>query len=445
MTTKKTKSLFPIATALRAGLEGYSFKTLKADFVAGLIVSLIALPLSMALSIAVGLPPQHGLYTAIVAGVAAALLGGSATQVSGPTAAFVVILAPIVTQYGLHGIIWCQIMAGVTLIALGTARLGQLIHRVPHSVTLGFTAGIAVTIGTLALNDFLGLGIEKFSGHYIEKATLILSRIPEMHGQEFAVGLATLLVIIFLPARIAAKLPSPVAGIALGALIAWLFSQQGVAVDALDTRFFYDTPEGGQGAGIPPYPPVFHLPGGVDSLFKIPSFEEFRTLLMPAFVIAALAGLESLLSATVADKMTYTKHDPNAELNGIGIANILSGLAAGIPATGTIARTATNIHAGAKTPFASVFHALLLLLYMVTLAPYISIMPMASLAALLLMVAWRMSHVHEFIETVKKSPKNEVIVLLSTFLLTVFVDMVAGVTIGIVLSFLLPTKDKTHA
>jgi len=439
---KHRKPLFSIATALRDGLKNYNVRSFKDDCIAGLIVSLIALPLAMALSIAVGLPPQHGLYTAIVAGIATALLGGSPTQVSGPTAAFVVIVAPIVSDFGLHGIIWCQIIAGAILIAFGTARLGKLISYVPYTVVTGFTSGIAVVIGTLALNDFFGLGIAQLNGDYLRKVATIAGHFPSLRPPELAVGLVSLLAIIFF-GKVTAKIPSPIVGIALGTLLAWIFGHNGIPVDTLGTRFSYATAEGLK-HGIPPYAPVFHLPTFREGdLFSIPDRAEFMKLLKPSLVIAALAALESLLSATVADDMAKTKHDPDAELNGIGIANILSGLASGIPATGAIARTATNIHAGARTPLASVCHALFILLYVLTLAPLIDHVPMASLAALLLMVAFRMSHARQFLHIVRTAPASDVVVLIGCFIPTVLIDMVAGVTTGMVLAgFFLAKKFR---
>ncbi|MCE9507845.1 MAG: STAS domain-containing protein [Alphaproteobacteria bacterium] len=435
----KRKHFFPIATALLAGIRKYNAHTFKDDLIAGLIVSLIALPLAMALAIAVGLPPQHGLYTAIVAGIAAALLGGSMTQVSGPTAAFVVIVAPIISDLGLHGIVWCQIIAGIMLVALGTARLGKLITYVPYPVTMGFTAGIGVVIGTLALNDFFGLGIAQLKGDYIEKVITIARHFPELKLPELAIGAVTLAAIAFF-GKITDKIPSPVIGIALGTLLAWIFSHNGIAIDTLGTRFSYETAEGLK-HGIPPYPPVFHLPTFAhDQLFSIPGYAEFKKLLGPSMVIAALAALESLLSATVADSMAGTRHNPNAELNGIGIANVLSGLASGIPATGAIARTSVNIHAGAKTPLASAIHALFILIYVLTLSPFINHIPMAALAALLLSVAWRMSHAGQFIRTIRIAPHSDVAVLVGCFGLTVFIDMVAGVTAGMILATLLFMK-----
>lgn len=445
-TQKKHRPLFPLATALRVALAHYNRQTLRHDFMAGLVVALIALPLAMALSIAVGLPPQHGLYTAIVAGAVAAIFGGSMTQVSGPTAAFVVIIAPIVADFGLHGLIWCQIFAGILLIIMGTARLGKIISYVPYPVITGFTAGIAVTIATLALNDFLGLGLGNLGGHYAEKVVTIAGALKNTRWAEALIGITTLMAIFIFP-RLAPRVPAPVAGVVIGTALAWILSQNGITVDTLLSRFSYTSADGAVRAGIPPYPPVFHLPGGADTLFKIPDFAEFRTLLVPSILIAALAGLESLLSAAVADSMVQTKHDPNAELNGIGIANILSGLVAGIPATGAIARTAANIHAGGRTPVSALFHSLILLVIVVTCARWISHIPMSALSALLISVAWRMSHARECLAIIRQAPRSDVVVLLTCFILTVFIDMVAGVAVGMImacLSFMKRMADHTH-
>jgi len=430
------RHLFPLATAMRVSMRKYNLMIFKQDFIAGLVVSLIALPLSMALSIAVGLPPENGIYTAIIAGIAAALLGGSSTQVSGPTAAFVVIVAPIVAKYGLHGIIWCQIFAGIILIILGSARLGRYINYVPYPVTTGFTAGIGLVIATLALNDFFGLGIPKLQGDYIEKLTLLASNMANFNPYEFMVGLASLLVIIFF-GKVTGKIPSQIVGIAFGTLVAWIMSKYGHDVATIGSRFSYEI-AGVKFQGIPPYPPIFHLPTfNAGELFSFPDYNEFKILLVPSLVIAALGALESLLSATVADSMAGTKHNPNSELNGIGIANILSGLASGIPATGAIARTSVNIHSGAKTPIAAIIHALFILVYVLLFVPLINYIPMAALAALMIHTAYKMAHVKQFVHSVKTAPRSDAIVLLTCFILTTFIDMVAGVSVGIVLASLL--------
>ena len=390
----------------------------------------------MALSIAVGLPPQHGLYTAIVAGMAVPLLGGSISQVSGPTAAFVVIVAPIVTEHGLRGLILTTLMAGVLLIAVGIAKLGRYINYVPYPVTTGFTSGIAVVIATLALNDFFGLGIEKLQGEYIHKVGLIVEHIPTLHWPEALVGMVSL-VLMFTSKRFLPKVPPPVVSIGLGTVLAYVLQQHGFDIATIGSRFTYALPDGGTGRGIPPFAPSFHMP-------ELPNLAELKTFMVPALVIAALGALESLLSATVADGMAGTKHNPNSELVGIGIGNILSGLASGIPATGAIARTATNIHSGGKTPLASSIHAGLILLYVLLLAPAMSYIPMASLAALLITVAYRMSHWHQFIRTIRIAPKSDTIVLLACFGFTVFIDMVAGVTVGVVLACFLLMQRIAH-
>jgi SulP family sulfate permease len=411
------------------------------------VVSLVALPLSMALSIAVGLPPQHGIYTAIAAGIITPLLGGAPLQVSGPTAAFVVILAPIVQQFGLRGIIWCSLMAGGILLFFGFSRLGRLINYMPYPVTTGFTSGIAVVLATLSLNDLLGLGIPALTGDYMEKAGRILSALPAFDPYEALVGGITLALLAY-AGRFLRFLPSAIPAMLVGGLLAAFLTAQGQEIDTISSRFSWETEQGETRAGIPSSPPKLHWPGEAHApLYALPSREEIRNFLFPALVIAVLAALESLLSATVADSMSGTRHDPNAELNAIGIGNILSALCAGIPATGAIARTATLINSGGKTPLSSALHAVLILCYVVALAPVIGHIPMASLAALLVYTAYRMSHYRQFIRVLRIAPRSDSAVLLVCFLLTVFIDMVAGVGVGIVLAcFLLVRRvvDMTH-
>jgi len=440
----KKKSLFPVASALRQTIGGYNLSVFRQDLLAAFVVSLVALPLSMALSIAVGLPPQHGIYTAIVAGVVVPLLGGSIWQVSGPTAAFVVILAPIVSEQGLRGIVWAGILAGVILLGMGFGRLGRLINYVPYPVTTGFTAGIAVVLAVLSLNDFMGLGIDHLDGEFVEKLMLIGSHLSGMQPATLAVGLVTLL-LMFTAQRIIRVVPSAIIAILAGTLLALLLSGMGYEVATIGSQFSFTTAGGEVRAGIPPYPPLFSWPTFAEGgLFTIPSLAEFRSLLFPAVAIAILAAIESLLSATVADSMAGTRHDPNAELNGIGIGNILSALAAGIPATGAIARTATAVNNGARTPLASSIHALLIMIYVLLLAPYIGYIPMAALAALLIHTAYRMSHFRQFVRTLQIAPRSDVIVLLVCFTLTVFIDMVAGVGVGMICATLLLIKRVTE-
>lgn len=429
-----------IGWALRKSLVSYNLETFKNDLVAGLIVSLIALPLAMALSIAVGLPPQYGLYTAIVAGISVPLLGGSFQQVSGPTAAFVVVIAPIISTHGLRGLIITTIIAGIILIFAGISKVGRYINYIPYSVTTGFTSGIAVVIATLSLNDFFGLHITKMPENFFEKVILIIESFPTLYWPEMIIGSASLM-LMFLPKRLIKNIPSPVIGIIGGTILSALFIYLGFGVDTIGTRFHYALPDGTIGDGIPPFLPSFEFPGCSSSeLFALPSITELKVLIIPALIIAALAALESLLSATVADGMAGTKHNPNAELIGIGIGNILSGLASGIPATGAIARTATNIQSGGKTPIAASFHAVLILLYVLFFAHYISYVPMASLAALLLLTAYRMSHIQQFIRILKIGPIEDIVTLIVCFSFTVAIDMIAGVTAGIVAACFLLIK-----
>jgi SulP family sulfate permease len=430
----------PLATALREGLTHYDLAKFRQDATAGLIVSLVALPLSMALAIAVGLPPQHGLYTAIVAGIVTALCGGSRFQVSGPTAAFVVILAPIVAEHGLRGIIWCQIIAGIMLLALGVSRLGKAINYVPHAVTTGFTTGIAVVIATIALTDLFGLP-SGFAAHWLDKMAHLISHAGAIDLATLALGAVSIAVMIAVP-RFNKLIPGPLVAMLIATGLAYALNRNGFDIATIGSKFTYIGKDGLDHAGVPPYPPQLNLPGGSNPLFALPSMAELRAWFTPALVIAALAALESLLSATIADKMSGTKHDPNAELNGIGLGNIASGLVAGIPATGAIARTATNIAAGAVSPLSSIIHAVLLVIYMLALSPLIAYVPMTALSALLLMTAWRMSHVKDFMAVAKGNNKGDAAVLLVCFGLTVLIDMVAGVVTGMALATLLYLNSR---
>lgn len=429
----------PLATALRQSLKTYSLNTFKQDFFAALVVSLMALPLSMALSIAVGLPPQYGLYTAIVAGIVTPIFGGSMNQVSGPTAAFVVILAPIVAELGLRGIVWAGFLAGVFLLMMGWGRLGRLINYIPYPVTTGFTAGIAVVLIVLSLNDFLGLNAGQLSGTFIEKVTVLVQHLPQISWAQTSIGVVSL-TLLFVSGRYIRFVPAAVISMLVAVGMTLFFQHQGIEIATIGNRF-----EG----GLPGLAPSLHWPTFVpDQIMTWPSWEEWEKLLAPAFTIAMLAALESLLSATVADSLAGTKHQPNAELNGIGLGNIFSAFALGIPATGAIARTATNIQNGAKTPLAAVMHAVFILIYVLLLAPYINYLPMAGLSALLIHAGYRMSHVKQFVRTIAVAPRSDTVVLLVCFLLTVFVDMVMGVSVGIICAaFLLMRRfmDLTHA
>ncbi len=424
--------------ALRACLkEGYSARDLRADLLAGLVVGIIALPLSMALAIAVGVAPQYGLYTAIIAGIAAAALGGSRTQVTGPTAAFVVILAPIYVKFGLAGLLISGFLGGVILLALGLMRMGRFIEFIPHPVTTGFTAGIATVIATLQVKDFLGLTTTENPEHFPERVLAMWAARNTAVGAEAAIGAFTLALLILLP-RITRKFPAPLLALPLAALAAVVASAQipGFQVATVASRFH--TMLGGEWVhGIPQLPPLpllpWNLAGPDGAPFEL-SFEALRALLAGAFAIAMLGAIESLLSAVVADGMARTRHDPDAELVGQGCANMLVPFFGGIPATGALARTGTNIRYGARTPVASIMHALTMLAAVLALAPLLGHLPMAALAAMLLIVAWNMSDARHFLHIVRVAPRSDVTVLFVCFSLTVLFDMVIGVSVGLMLA-----------
>lgn len=446
MNTTDQHTPLPIAQGMRrAKILGLIPGALKHDLAAGLVVSLVALPLAMALSIAVGLTPKEGLYTAVVAGVFTALLGGSLHQVTGPTAAFVVVLAPIVAQSGLRGLILVEIVAGAMLVVMAFLRLGRYVNYVPYPVTAGFTAGIAVVIGVLSLNDFLGLGLDLAQGEFVHKVGLLATSLGRFRLPEFAVGLVTLLVVVG-ARHLVPKIPSPLLGVLAGTGLGMLLEKLGAPVATIGSRFSYTLPDGTVGRGVPPIAPSLHwFSEAAGQLFAPPSFVDLKTALAPAFTVALLAAVESLLSASVADGMTGERHDPDAELFGCGVGNILCGFVAGIPATGAVARTATNVQAGAKTPLAAVIHGLLLLLYMLLLAPWLSYVPMASLAGLMLVVAWSMSHYKHCLRIIRIAPGEDTIVLAACFILTVFIDMTAGVVGGLVLAGMLFAKRMAQS
>ena len=424
----------PIGTALRRSIAaGYDLAALRADAMAGAVVGVVALPLSMALSIAVGVPPQHGLYTAIVAGAIVALTGGSKFQVTGPTAAFVVVLAPIVSHHGLSGLLIAGLMAGVILIGMGLARMGRLIQFIPHPVTTGFTAGIATVIATLQLKDAFGLQIERMPNEYVGKIEALWAARATGSVAELTVCAATIALLLLVP-RLTRRVPAPLLAVGLVALDTALLAHwlPGFHVATIGSRF-HSIVDGHVVAGIPSTPPAFLLPWNDGTL----SLHTLRALVPPAFTIAMLGAIESLLSAVVADGMTGKRHDPDAELVGQGIGNVVAPFFGGIAATGALARTATNIRSGARSPIAALIHALVVLGSVLLAAPLVAYIPMAALAGLLLVVAWNMSEVRHGIHVLRVAPKSDVFVMLTCFALTVAVDMVAAVSVGIVLAALL--------
>ncbi|MCA9286124.1 MAG: C4-dicarboxylic acid transporter DauA [Phycisphaerales bacterium] len=447
---KRFESIVSMLPALRHGpgfamrqtfAEGYGIAKLRADVLAGIVVGIVALPLSMALAIASGVPPQHGLYTAIGAGAAIALLGGSRVQVSGPTAAFVVILAPIAARFGLGGLCLATLMAGVILVGMGLGRLGQMVSFIPYPVTTGFTAGIAVVIATLQLKDFLGLDTGPLPSAFIEKVGTIARAVPTAHWPDALVGAFTLALLLLWP-RVTRRIPAPLVAITAGAAGAWILEKLWpgtFSVATIGTRFSAVI-DGKPVAGIPQLPPLPLLPWrlpGPNGEPLVLNLELFRALIGPAFAIAMLGAIESLLSAVVADGMTGMKHDSDAELMAQGVGNILAPFLGGFAATGAIARTATNVRSGGRSPIAAVVHALFVLAAVIAAAPLLAYLPMASMAALLLLVAWNMSEVKHFVRMVRTAPQSDVAVLLTCFGLTVAFDMVIAVSVGIVLAALL--------
>jgi SulP family sulfate permease len=429
-----TKLLRPSAALRDSIIQGYGAAKFRSDLLAGLVVGLVALPLSMALAIAVEIPPQHGLYTAIVAGFVIAVLGGSRTQVSGPTAAFVVILIPIVHKFGLGGLLLSTMMAGFILVVMAIARLGRLIQYIPYPVTAGFTAGIAVVIATLQVRDFLGLTVTAMPESYLERVVVLFRALPTFRWQDLVCGLGTLAILIAWP-RFNRKIPAPLIALAVAGAAAWLLGDNGPLT--IHDRF----------AGIPQSPPLPLLPWtlpGANGAPLVITLDLIEELFPSAFAIAMLGAIESLLSAVIADGMVGSRHDPNAELMGQGVGNLIAPFFGGFAATGAIARTATNIRAGAQTPVAAMVHSLFVLTAVLALAPLLGHLPMAALAALLMIVAWNMSEVKHILRNIKIAPRNDTAVLLACFVLTIVFDMVVAVMTGIALAGLLFMKRMSE-
>ena len=439
----------------KISLDGYSLADLQQDVLSGFVVGMVAIPLGMALGIATGVSPQLGLYTVIVAGFIAACLGGSRFQVSGPTAAFVVILEPIVVQYGIAGLLTAGLMSGFIVVAMGFAGMGKLIHYMPDTVKYGFTSGIAVSIGAQQVKDFLGVTIPATATHFIDIIVAIARVITTVQFQSVVVASTTLAIIVLFPKLVSGKIPAPLVAITATTVLVYLIEliAPSLSITTIGSRFKY-TLQGEVGYGIPPEPPVFGLPwawtGPNGSPFTL-TWEIIYDLIPSAIRIALLGSIESLLSAVIADGMAEqlsnpppsSRHDPDCELIGIGIANIVAPFFGGIPATGAIARTATNIRFGARSPVSAIIHSIFALLCVVVLAPAMSHVPMSALAALLLFVAYNMGEPDHFMKLLRTSPKDDKIVLLSCFVLTVVFDMVIGVFGGLVIAAVLFAKQMT--
>lgn len=392
--------------------QGYSPRTFAKDLLAGTTVGIVALPLAMAFSIAAGGSPQQGLYTAIFAGFFISLLGGSRFQIGGPTGAFVVIIYDVVVRHGMGGLAAATVLAALMLIAMGFSGLGKLIKFIPYPVTTGFTAGIGVTIFSQQVKDFFGLRIAHSSPEFFEKWAEYVGAAGSFTPLTLAVGLGTVAVILAVR-RFAPKIPGSVAGVAAATLLCYLFR---LPVETVGSRF-----------------------GGIPSVLPPPALPSFdwatvRAVFPDAVTIAILAAIESLLSAVVADGMTGDRHKANMELVAQGVGNLASALFGGIPATGAIARTATNIKTGAASPVSGMVHAAVLAAFVLFLSPVASVIPLASLSAVLMVVAWDMSDFDRFFRLVRRSPRSDAMVLVVTFILTVAVDLTVAVEVGVVLA-----------
>lgn len=403
--------------------KNYSWSFFRSDLIAGLTVGIVALPLAMAFSIASGLPPGQGIVTAIVAGFLISFLGGSRYQIGGPTGAFVVILYDILQRNGYDGLVFVTIIAGIMLLIAAFSRIGSLIKYIPYPLIIGFTTGIAVTIFSTQVKDFLGLQIQNMPAEFIPIWRVVLSSLHTIQLTTFGIGASTFFLILIFR-RFTPQIPWGITSVIIVTFIAWFFN---IPVETIQSRF-----------------------GEMKLSFTFPNFSNFSfsqlNLLIPdAITIALLAGIESLLSALVADGMTGAKHKSNCELMAQGVANISSVLCGGIAATGAIARTAMVIKTGAKTPMAGMIHAVTLLLIVLFFSPLVSKIPLACLSAVLMMVAWNMSEYRHFKHLFKSEP-SDIIVLLATFFITVFVNLTAAIEIGMILSvfiFMKRMKDTS--
>lgn len=402
--------------------SGYSKEAFRKDIVAGCIVGIVAIPLGMAFAIASGVKPEYGLYTTIIAGILISLLGGSRFQIGGPTGAFIPILLAIVMQYGYENLLIAGFLGGIILVLMGVFKLGALIKFIPRPVTIGFTAGIAVTIFSGQIASFLGLQNMERHEYFYDSMKEIVLRLPSLNMYSILVASICLAALIVTP-RVLPKVPGSLVGIILSTLVAvWLFPDKVATI-------------GSAYGAIPASLPTIH---GLDL-----SWDRITAMIQPALVIALLGSIESLLSAVVADGMGGTRHNSNRELIGQGVANIVTPFFGGIPATGAIARTATNIKNGAVSPMSGIIHGFFVLLIVILFAPYASAIPLASMAPILMMVAWNMSERKAFAALVKARTSDSIVLVL-TFLLTVFTTLTTAVEVGLIVAVLLFIKRMSE-
>lgn len=412
--------MFAVVDAYRSGL--LQSKNWWPNIIAGLIVGVVALPLAMAFAIASGVKPEQGLYTAIVAALVVGLFGGSRVQIAGPTGAFVVILAHITSQHGIDGLQIATLLAGIILIFMGVLKLGNVIKFIPNAVIVGFTTGIGFIIFVGEWKDFFGLNLStSLNAHFHQKFYAALSHLPYLNITTTSIAIFSL-ILVLLSQRVSKRVPGPLVAMVVATTMQYFFQFKDVAT--IGSMF----------GGIPQQLPHFQLPAI--------TFNHLLELIGPAFTIALLGAIESLLSATAADGMAKTKHYSNHELIGQGLANILTPLFGGFAATGAIARTATNVRNGGNSPLAAVIHSIFIILVIIVLAPLAGYVPLATLAAILFVVAYNMSDVPHFIHIIKCAPKYDVIVLLTTCFLTILTDLVTAVSVGIMTAFMLKSVIK---
>lgn len=434
-----------VSHALRASLitEPYNLSRFSQDLFAGATVGIIAIPLAMALAVSSGIAPEYGLYSAIIAGFFIALFGGSRYNVSGPTAAFVVILYPITQNFGLSGLLVATMMSGIILIMMALLRFGRYIQYIPESVVLGFTAGIAVVIVILQSKDFLGLPLTTLPESFFDKIFILGQNMPQIHLPSVAITVLTLLIMMLWP-RLGTRIPAQLPAIIAASLATLLFMSVDIHIDTIASRFSYVLPDGSTGSGVPSVLPHFEWPWqreGLNGIAPIWNWQAMQTLFPAALAIAMLGAIESLLSAVVLDGMSGKRHSANSELLGQGLGNIIAPFFGGMTATAGLARSTTNLKAGATSPIAAMVHSVVVLLGLVALTDLLGYMPMPAMAALLLVVAWRMSEVPKIIHMLRTAPRSDIAVFLTCFTLTVMFDMVTAIATGMVLAALLFMKE----
>jgi sulfate permease, SulP family len=420
MAENKAKFAFSFHPKLLDTLRGYTRQDFTADLVAGITVGIVALPLAMAFAIASGVKPEAGIFTAVIAGFIISALGGTKVSIGGPTGAFIVILYGIYAKYGPENLAICTVMAGIILLLMGAARLGTMIKYIPYPVTMGFTSGIAVLIFSTQIKDFFGLKLDKVPSEFFEKMKALIEHAGTVQWQTVALAAVSLGIILFWPKPWQRRVPGSIVALLLGTVAVVLFPSF-LPVETIGSKF----------GGIPQALPTPHVPAL--------SWENIRHLFQPATTIALLAAIESLLCAVVADGMVDDRHDSNQELMAQGLANIVAPFFGGIAATGAIARTATNVKCGARTPVAGMVHAVTLLIIIMAAAPLAKFIPLATLSAVLVNVALNMGEWHNF-SRLPKWPRSDAVVFLTAFALTVMVDLTVAVEIGMVLAAVLFIK-----